>query len=117
MKTYSELVANDIMPVFRSLLAYRLKSTGISQERIASIIRVSQPAVSQYLRGIRAPLNESLQKNEELMKLIGDIANAAPSEGANVYKTEKFMKFCTLMIEQKLIPNTEHIDDYMKPTS
>ena len=107
MKTYSEVVANDIIPLFRSLVAEEMKERGASQEKIASTMCVSQPAVSQYLRGIRV---RKRMKNDEAILLI---RNLIEKEG-NIYKSDEFKEFCSLVIRKKLIPNTEHIDDWMK---
>ena len=107
MRIFSEVVVNDILPVYRSLLSKELKQRGLSQEKIASLISVSQPAVSQYLRGIRG--SKSIESNDAVMDIIRNCASKAESN--NVYKIDEFKSFCSVVIANKLIPNTSHIED------
>lgn len=108
MRIFSEVLANDILPIYRSLLAKELSEKGLSQEKIASMIFVTQPAVSQYLRGVRG--FKSFERNETLMELVK--SSAGKAGGQNVYKIDEFRQFCRLVIDNKLIPNVSHIEDY-----
>ncbi len=58
-----ELAARHLAPRLRSLVAHRLHSLGMGQERIARLIAVSQPMVSRYLR---TPLDRLLAELAEL---------------------------------------------------
>ncbi|MFB6147470.1 MAG: transcriptional regulator [Candidatus Nanohaloarchaea archaeon] len=50
-----EVVSDDLLPAIRSIMATRLsKDYGYTQEEIAVKLGVTQPAVSQYMRGSRA---------------------------------------------------------------
>ncbi len=57
-----ELVAKYIAPVMRALIAHNLVMKGLSQERIAKLLGVSQPMVSKYLRRDRNALLKELKK-------------------------------------------------------
>lgn len=52
MKTKYEIIAETV-PTIRAMIAKELSDGGHTQQEIASALRVSQPAVSQYLRNIR----------------------------------------------------------------
>ncbi|MFB6145608.1 MAG: transcriptional regulator [Candidatus Nanohaloarchaea archaeon] len=55
MKFESEIVAEDLLPAIRKIIATRLHADyGYTQEEIAAKLEITQPAVSQYLKGKRA---------------------------------------------------------------
>lgn len=55
MRFESEIVAEEILPAIRKIIADRLHyDYGYTQEEIARKLEVTQPAVSQYLKGKRS---------------------------------------------------------------
>jgi len=55
MRFESEVVSEELLPSVRKVIADRLKdSYGLTQEEIAARLDVTQPAVSQYLKGKRS---------------------------------------------------------------
>ena len=55
MKFESEIVANKILPAVRKSIAEKLSQDyGWTQEEIARAMNLTQPAVSQYLKGKRS---------------------------------------------------------------
>lgn len=55
MRFESEIVAEEILPAVRKIIADTLHSDyGYTQEEIAAKLEVTQPAVSQYLKGKRS---------------------------------------------------------------
>ncbi len=51
LKLPSEVVVESFLPVFRLELAQQLDSRGLTQQEIAEVVGVSQPAVSNYVAG------------------------------------------------------------------
>lgn len=55
MRFESEIIAEDVLPAIRSLIASRLRTEyGLKQQEIANKLGLTQPAVSQYINGTRA---------------------------------------------------------------
>ncbi|PSQ52423.1 DNA-binding protein, partial [Halobacteriales archaeon SW_12_67_38] len=48
MKFVEELVVEEFLPTFRSMLAERLRERDLTQSEVASILGISQSAVSKY---------------------------------------------------------------------
>ncbi len=51
LKLPSEVVVESFLPAFRLELAQQLDSRGLTQQEIAEVVGVSQPAVSKYVAG------------------------------------------------------------------
>lgn len=67
MKIEWELIANEIVPSLRSLIARELtEGYNLNQSEAASLMGISQPAISQYLRRIRGK-NERVFSNNEII--------------------------------------------------
>ena len=80
MKFESEVVSEEILPAIRKLVAESLhKDYGHTQEEIAATMEVTQPAVSQYLKGKRADkdLVETLSSDPQIQILIEDAVSKA----------------------------------------
>ncbi len=55
MRFESEVISENLLPAVRSILARKLSEEyGLNQEEIASLLEITQPAVSQYLNEKRA---------------------------------------------------------------
>ncbi len=84
MRFESEIVAEDILPAIRKIIADRLQSDyGYTQEEIAAKLDVTQPAVSQYLKGKRSDSNvvEKLKSDPQIDILLDDtVSNAAQNK-------------------------------------
>jgi len=62
LDTPLSLITDIMLPNVRGLVAKRLRASGMSQSRIASLIGVTQPAVKQYLDGDEQEYKENLVK-------------------------------------------------------
>jgi len=49
ISTGFEFVADNVLPVIRSLVAKKLLESGYSQLRIARVLGITQPAVNRYV--------------------------------------------------------------------
>jgi len=112
MKFEAEVVVEEILPAVRKILADRLsQSYGLNQSEIARKLAVTQPAVSQYLKGKRADgeivklleddpqisvlLDDAVSlaaKNEDFSKEIGQILDTSRDKGLFKEKFEDSKK-------------------------
>ena len=70
MRPFCEVVVSRIFPVIRALLARELEKMGHTQTEIASYLRITQPAISQYKRRLRAKNVKAIEGNEIVMREI-----------------------------------------------
>ncbi|MBI2578606.1 MAG: hypothetical protein HYW26_02745 [Candidatus Aenigmarchaeota archaeon] len=67
MKIEWELIASEIVPSLRSLIARELiEGYNLNQSEAARLMGISQPAISQYLRRIRGK-NDRVFSNDEII--------------------------------------------------
>jgi len=72
---YCEDVAVNLIPTVRALIAKQLKEKyHLTQEQIAKLLGITQPAVSQYLKESRGKQARKIEKNEKIMKIIEEAA-------------------------------------------
>ena len=79
MKLFCETIFDDTLPAVRAIITNELIETyGMNQFEVAEILGVTQPAVSQYLSGLRGKRVKQLILNQNLMawikQLTADIA-------------------------------------------
>jgi predicted transcriptional regulator len=81
MRFESEVMSEEILPAVRKIIAEGLhQDYGHTQEEIAEVMDLTQPAVSQYLKGKRADssLVKKLKQDPQIQLLIEEaISNAA----------------------------------------
>lgn len=71
---YCEEIATNFIPTIRAIIAKELKEKyGLTQERIAELLDITQPAVSQYLKESRGKNAKNIEKNHKIMKIIDKI--------------------------------------------
>ncbi len=96
MKLKIEAIA-DLVPSVRAEIARELSAYGLSQQEISSLLGVSQPAVSQYLRQLRGYRyqEESIKKEVRLMcdKLAKGVKNDLEDD---IYRV------CKMIVENKV---------------
>ena len=73
MRFIEELVVEEFLPTFRSLLAEQLRERGLTQSEVADLLGISQSAVSKYVHG-DVERNERLVENERLQELVERLA-------------------------------------------
>ncbi|MFB6159258.1 MAG: transcriptional regulator [Candidatus Nanohalobium sp.] len=94
MRFESEVVAEELLPAVRSILAGKLKDDyGFNQEEIADILDVTQPAVSQYLNSKRADQSivSRLQEDPQTGILLNDMAQQAAKEEKYVQELQQLV--------------------------
>lgn len=75
MKPFCEVMVKNIFPAIRALLAKELMDTlHYNQNETAHLMRVTQPAISQYMRELRGKKANILQDNISVSRLISSSA-------------------------------------------
>mgnify|MGYP006294367877 CR=1 FL=1 len=74
MKFVEEIVVEEFLPTYRSLLAEALRERGLTQHEIAELLGISQSAVSKYVHGDVAR-NEALLADRRLTDLVDELAD------------------------------------------
>ena len=73
MRFIEELVVEEFLPTFRSLLAEQLRERGLTQSEVADLLGISQSAVSKYVHG-DVERNPRLVESEQLRDLVDRLA-------------------------------------------
>ncbi len=105
MKPVCEVIVKEVLPVVRALVAKRLIDFhGLSQNKAAFLLGMTQPAISQYkrqLRGYRAGLFKNYPKIQEL---INDLAKKiAFGEVREEELTIEFCKICKILRSEEFV--------------
>jgi len=78
MRFIEEVVTDEFLPTYRSLLAEALRDHGLTQSEVAGMLGISQSAVSKYVHG-GVERNERLLTHRELADLVERIAEGLAS--------------------------------------
>ena len=73
MRFVEEIVVDEFLPTFRSMLAEALSAEGLTQSEVAEKLGISQSAVSKYVHGA-VERNERLLESERLQAHVDDLA-------------------------------------------
>jgi len=74
MKFIEEVVVEEFLPTFRSMLAEALRERGLTQHEVAEALGISQSAVSKYAHGDVAQRAEVLE-DERVVELVERVAD------------------------------------------
>ncbi|MEM4779953.1 MAG: thiamine-phosphate synthase family protein [Halalkalicoccus sp.] len=69
MKFIEEIVVEEFLPTFRSMLAEELRERGLTQSEVADVLGISQSAVSKYAHG-EVARNEAVLGDERVADLV-----------------------------------------------
>ncbi len=78
MRFIEEVVVDEFLPTYRSLLAEALRERGFTQSEVAELLGISQSAVSKYVHG-EVERNERLLDHRGLTELVSRIAEGLAS--------------------------------------
>jgi hypothetical protein len=68
-----EVVVEEFLPTFRSMLATALRERGLTQSEVADLLGISQSAVSKYAQG-GVSVNEAVREDERVVELVERLA-------------------------------------------
>jgi len=78
VKFVEEVVVEEFLPTFRSMLAEALRERGLTQSEVADLLGISQSAVSKYVHG-EVARNERLLTDRRLQELVDRLAEGLAS--------------------------------------
>jgi predicted fused transcriptional regulator/phosphomethylpyrimidine kinase/predicted transcriptional regulator len=78
MKFIEELVVEEFLPTFRSMLAEALRERGRTQNEVADLLGISQSAVSKYVHG-EVERNAALLEDPQVQELVERLAEGLTS--------------------------------------
>jgi len=73
VKFVEEVVVEEFLPTYRSMLAGELRERGLTQREVAETLGISQSAVSKYAHG-EVERNELVAGDERVVTLVGEVA-------------------------------------------
>ncbi|WP_254274311.1 thiamine-phosphate synthase family protein [Haloarcula marina] len=91
MRFVEEIVVDDFLPTFRSMLAEALRERGLTQSEVADLLGISQSAVSKYVHGDverNAVLLDHRGLNELVERLAEGLADGDMSPVQALVETE-----------------------------
>jgi predicted transcriptional regulator len=93
MKTLCELMAHEVLPHVRAMVAKQLVEThGLSQQQAADRLGTTQPAISQYNRELRGHKSRAFSRDPQLQNIISSISRRLASGEIN--QQEAALEFC-----------------------
>ena len=75
MRFLEEVVVDEFLPTYRSLLAAALRERGLTQQAVADLLGVSQSAVSKYAKGEVGTRTE-IEADERVTTHVAEVADA-----------------------------------------
>jgi uncharacterized protein len=116
MKILCEVVVSDIMPTLRALVTGDLMRTyGFNQVEVSGMLGITQPAVSQYRRGLRGSNARKIESNKPIMALVRKLTSDIATKKISPMEIHTEMcKISELVVKGKLF-GTE--DVYPGPCS
>jgi hypothetical protein len=95
MKPACEIIVQYILPAIRAGVAKRLiEKYGLSQRQAAERLGTTQPAVSQYKKGLRGYKTGILKDNPRLLELIDSLASRSAS--GEISQDQLTLEFCNI---------------------
>src|SRR6056297_3926368 len=73
MKFVEEIVVEEFLPTVRSMLAAELRDRGLTQREVASVLGISQSAVSKYAHG-EVTINDEIADDERVREHVDELA-------------------------------------------
>ena len=105
MKPYCEIVAQNLLPTMRALIAKELiEKYKFTQQEAASKLGLTQSAVSQYLRNLRGSKVKILEKDAKIQKEIENFASTlASGKIDSLNAMEPFCDICKSIRKSKIL--------------
>lgn len=99
MKPLCEVIALEILPAVRAMIARKLiLNYGLSQKHAAEKLGISQPAISQYKREIRGYKTGLFKENPKLLEDVNSLAKKIASGELNPQQaTIAFCELCKVI--------------------
>ncbi len=105
MKPFCEIVVSNVLPSVRALITKELLDNyKLTQQEVAELLGLTQPAISQYQRQSRGFRVKTLEKSPKIMKSIGNLASDIASGKVTPKEIQNsFCDICGEVRKAKLI--------------
>lgn len=97
----SDIIVKEVIPAMRAFIAKKLvEAYGLSQKQAAQKLGTTQPAISQYKRGLRGYKSASLfANNPQVLEVLNNLAKTiATAEISDYQITLELFKACEPLI-------------------
>ncbi len=78
MRFIEEIVVEEFLPTFRTVLAGELRERGLTQSEVADLLGISQSAVSKYAHG-EVETNAEIERDDRFIELVERLAEGLTS--------------------------------------
>ena len=109
MKFVEELVVEEFLPTFRSLLAEALRERGLTQNEVAEHLGISQSAVSKYVHG-EVERNERIMADERVQGLVAELADELAADEMTAVEALVEAEICIRELERGGVLAELHAD-------
>jgi predicted fused transcriptional regulator/phosphomethylpyrimidine kinase/predicted transcriptional regulator len=99
MRFIEEVVVDEFLPTFRSLLAEELREQGLTQSEVAELLGISQSAVSKYVHG-EVGRNERIAAEERVTDLVARLADGLADGSMTTTEALVEAEVCIRALEQ-----------------
>ena len=105
MKPFCERFSSEILPVVKAMIARKMmEDYKLSQNRIADLLQLTQPAISQYKRSLRGSKFEILESDEKVLSLMEKLTKElAHGEMSEDEKQFFYCRICKKIQENKIV--------------
>ncbi len=94
----TEPLIEKVLPALRKVVAEKLYDRGYTQNEIAELLEITQPAVSQYLHSQRGYLSKEIKSDEDLDNLASEITTLVTTDGSKNDMESTYKEFCEVFI-------------------
>ncbi len=105
MKLVCEVIANQVLPTLRALIAKDLMERhNMNQQEAAECLGITQPAISQYRRALRGYKAKVFTKDRNVYLKVTEIGNAlARGDMGKEQLASTFCEVCKLLRKKGLV--------------
>lgn len=110
MSVFCEIVVAHALPAVRSALAFELvKGRKVTQLYACELLDITQPAISQYIKGKRGKNQIKITANKKVAGAIKKLADRL-LKSKNPHKTlnDGICEICKLMRQQKMLDDSHY---------
>ncbi len=97
----SDIIIKEVIPAMRAFIAKKLvEAYGLSQKQAAQKLGTTQPAISQYKRGLRGHKSTGLfLQNQTILDILNNLAKTVATNDVSDYQiTLELFKACEHII-------------------
>lgn len=112
MKHACEIIAKDILPALRALLAKSLiENHNLTQREAARRLGMTQPAMSQYTNKLRGYRGKVLKESNEVSEWVNKISETVSQKEEPLEIEKKLCSICRKIREEGILEDKYGITD------